>query len=39
MMLKTARGQIVETVDGLRRLIANLRPPALEELGLIPTLK
>lgn len=38
VMLKTARTQAVETVEGLRRLIANLRPPALEELGLIPAL-
>lgn len=38
-MLKTARQQAVETIEGLRRLIANLRPPALEELGLIPALQ
>lgn len=38
-MLKTARTQAVESVEGLRRLIADLRPPALEELGLIPALK
>lgn len=38
-MLKMARTQAVETVVGLRRLIANLRPPALAELGLIPALK
>jgi len=38
-MLKTARTQAVETVEGLRRLIANLRPPALEELGLMPALQ
>ncbi len=37
--LKTARTQSVETVEGLRRLIANLRPPALEELGLMPALR
>jgi signal transduction histidine kinase/YHS domain-containing protein len=37
-MLKTARTQAVGTVDGLRRLIANLRPPALEELGLMAAL-
>jgi signal transduction histidine kinase/YHS domain-containing protein len=37
-MLKTARVQAVETVEGLRRLIADLRPPALEELGLMPAL-
>lgn len=38
-MLKLARSQAVESVDGLRRLIADLRPPALEELGLVPSLK
>jgi len=38
-MLRTARTQAVETVINLRRLIANLRPPALEELGLIPALR
>jgi signal transduction histidine kinase/YHS domain-containing protein len=38
-MMKTAREHAVESVEGLRRLIANLRPPALEELGLIPALK
>jgi signal transduction histidine kinase/YHS domain-containing protein len=39
VMLKTARNQAVEAVDGLRRLIANLRPPALEELGLTTALQ
>lgn len=38
-MLKLARTQAVETVEGLRRLIADLRPPALEELGLVPALQ
>lgn len=38
-LLKAARGEAVESVGGLRRLIANLRPPALEELGLIPALR
>lgn len=38
-MLKLARTQAVETVENLRRMIANLRPPALEELGLVPALK
>lgn len=38
-MLKIARTQAVETVEGLRRLIADLRPPALEELGLISALQ
>lgn len=38
-MLKSARAQAVESVESLRRLIGNLRPPTLEELGLIPALK
>jgi signal transduction histidine kinase/YHS domain-containing protein len=38
-LLKASREQAVESVGGLRRLIANLRPPALEELGLIPALR
>ncbi len=38
-MLQSARGQAVEVVTGLRNLIGDLRPPALEELGLIPALK
>ena len=38
-ILKTIRGQAVQTVDHLRRLIANLRPPILAELGLIPALQ
>jgi len=38
-MLKMARTHAVESIEGLRRLIADLRPPALEELGLIPALK
>lgn len=37
--LKAARGQVTESVDNLRRLIGDLRPPALDELGLIPALK
>jgi signal transduction histidine kinase/YHS domain-containing protein len=37
-MLKMARTQAVEAVEELRRLIADLRPPALEELGLVPAL-
>jgi signal transduction histidine kinase/YHS domain-containing protein len=37
--LKLARRQAVETVENLRRMIANLRPPALEELGLVPALQ
>ncbi len=38
-MLNAARTQAVESVDSLRGLIANLRPPALEELGLVPALQ
>ena len=38
-LMKTARLQAVETVDNLRRLIADLRPPILAELGLIPALR
>jgi signal transduction histidine kinase/YHS domain-containing protein len=37
--LKLARTHAVETVENLRRTIANLRPPALEELGLVPALR
>ncbi len=36
--LKLARTQTVETVDNVRRMIANVRPPALEELGLVTAL-
>jgi len=38
-MLHLARQQAVEVVTNLRNLIAGLRPPALEELGLIPALE
>jgi signal transduction histidine kinase/YHS domain-containing protein len=38
-MLEMARLQAVESVTGLRRLIADLRPPALEELGVAAALK
>lgn len=38
-MLQLARQQAVEVVTNLRNLIAGLRPPALEELGLIPALE
>lgn len=38
-MLKSTRVQAVQTVDNLRRLIANLRPPILAELGLVPALQ
>lgn len=38
-LLETARTQAVESVTNLRRVIADLRPPALDELGLIPALR
>lgn len=38
-LLSGARAQAVENVENLRRLIADLRPPALEELGLAPALQ
>src|SRR5690606_23364601 len=38
-MLQRVREQAVDIVTGLRNLIGDLRPPALEELGLIPALK
>ncbi len=38
-MLQTARTQAVEIVDNLRDLIGGLRPPALEELGLVAALR
>lgn len=38
-MLQLVREQGVEIVNSLRNLIGDLRPPALEELGLIPALK
>lgn len=38
-ILKLARTQAVHSVDNLRLLIANLRPPILAELGLVPALQ
>lgn len=38
-MLQLAREQVVGTVTNLRNLIGGLRPPALEELGLVAALK
>jgi signal transduction histidine kinase/YHS domain-containing protein len=38
-MLQLARERAVEIVANLRNLIGGLRPPALEELGLIPALR
>ncbi len=37
--LKTARQQIVSTIDCLRRLIADLRPTVLDELGLLTAIE
>lgn len=34
-----ARQEVVTTVAGLRDIIADLRPPALDELGLVPALE
>lgn len=39
VMLRAVRGQAVEAVENLRRVIADLRPPALHELGLLPALR
>lgn len=38
-LLSGARTQAVENVENLRRLIADLRPPALEELGIVAALQ
>jgi len=38
-LLSGARTQAVENVENLRRLIADLRPPALEELGIAPAMQ
>lgn len=38
-VLRDARAQAVAGVEALRRTIAGLRPPALEELGLVAALK
>jgi signal transduction histidine kinase/YHS domain-containing protein len=38
-MLQLARTQAIQAIDNLRRLIANLRPPILAELGLVPALQ
>ncbi|MDZ4770546.1 MAG: histidine kinase [Chloroflexota bacterium] len=38
-MLGLARTGAIESVENLRRLIADLRPPALEELGIVPALR
>jgi signal transduction histidine kinase len=37
--LVAARGEAVETVRRLRRAAAGLRPPALEELGIVPAVR
>jgi len=38
-MLELARNGAIESVENVRRLIADLRPPALEELGIVPALR
>jgi signal transduction histidine kinase/YHS domain-containing protein len=38
-MLQMARQQVTETIATLRNLIGGLRPPALEELGLVTALR
>ena len=37
--IQSTRQQGVEIIDNVRRLIADLRPPALDELGLVPALE
>lgn len=37
--LDTARVQVIQTVDNLRQMIANLRPTVLDELGLVAALE
>jgi len=37
--LVKVRGQLSEEADSLRRLMSNMRPPILEERGLVPALK
>ncbi|MFN8531628.1 MAG: sensor histidine kinase [Anaerolineae bacterium] len=37
--LKQARSQLVESIERLRRLIANLRPAVLDELGLVTAIE
>ena len=37
--LKIARQQLIDTIDCLRRLIANLRPTVLDELGLVTAIE
>lgn len=38
-MLQLARAQAVDIINALRQLIGGLRPPALEELGLVAALR
>ncbi len=38
-LLHSARQQVTETITALRNLIGGLRPPALEELGLVTALR
>jgi signal transduction histidine kinase len=37
--LETVRGQVKETLVGLRSLAVSLRPPVLDKLGLVPALQ
>lgn len=37
--LKNARSQLLNTIEGLRHMIANLRPTVLDELGLVVALE
>jgi len=37
--LSGARSQLIASIDGLRQMITNLRPPVLDELGLISALE
>jgi signal transduction histidine kinase len=37
--LETVRGQVKETLAGLRDLAVSLRPPVLDQLGLVPALE
>jgi two-component system NarL family sensor kinase len=39
LILKELRGQVKDAIADIRRLVYNLRPPALDELGLLPALR
>ncbi len=38
-LLEQARGEILATIEGIRRFARGLRPPALDELGLVPAVE